>query len=212
MSGCDDAANVAQSIGMLAGERHAGKGAWLSLAPVPYADTSRNREPQAHKGGLDVTQDTGQRVEFRFADPAMADELEAHLAEQGVTDVERRTEEGVIPLLLPIVVGAALGGGALTGIILWIREKFGCLMVVDARGDGEPKISQHCEDRHGRVILIAADDAKIELQDVPPVFDFTAVAKAVIEGGAEAVKEAAESAGATAEVLAPDTQVPAGGG
>ncbi len=81
------------------------------------------------------------------------------------------------------------------------------MVVVDARGD-DIKVNRHCEIRGGRVILVAGEKTKIEVSDISPLFDFTAVAKAAVEQGAEAAKTAAEAAGATAKVLPRDEPVP----
>lgn len=149
------------------------------------------------------------RVEIRVADSGAADQIAAYLTEQGATDVEQSEERGVIAPALPFVVAALLGAGGVTAIVVWIISKSGCLVVVDARAT-DVKVSRHCEDRSGRVVLLAADDIKIELKDVPPLIDFTEIAKKGIEEGAEAAKSAAEAAGATAKVLAPETPIPTG--
>lgn len=149
-----------------------------------------------------------QRIQLAFADPVMAAEARAWLEANGGQDIETRELQGILPVALPIIVGAAIAAGAVAGIVAFLRQKFACLLVVDAR-EATPKISTDCSDRNGRTILIAPKDVQIELSDVPPVFDFTAVAKAAIEGGADAVKSAAEAAGAGAEVLAGGDKIPA---
>lgn len=148
------------------------------------------------------------RVEIYAPDEEAAAEIKAALAEQGATEIEESRVEGVIPVLLPFVVAALIGAAGITSIVIYIGIRRGCLVVVDARGD-DVKVKQHCEIRDGRVILVAGDDTKIELKDVPPLLDFTKIATTVVEQGAEAAKSAAEAAGATAKVLAPDTPLPA---
>jgi hypothetical protein len=155
-----------------------------------------------------VTQSAGQRIEIRVADSEAADEIAEYLAEHGASDIEQSEEVGVLPVIgLPFVIAALLGTAGLTAIVVWIITKFGCMVVIDARSD-DVKVSRHCEDRSGRVVLVAADKVKIEVTNVPPLLDFTDLAKKAIEEGAAAAKSAAEAAGATAKVLAPETPVP----
>lgn len=149
------------------------------------------------------------RVEIRVDDRGAADEIAAYLAQQGATDIEQSEAGGVIPPALPFVIAALIGTSGLAAIAVWIKTKLGCMVVVDARA-ADVKITRHCEDRNGRVILIAAEDIKIELKDVPPLIDFTEIAKKGVEEGAEAAKSAAEAVGAIAKVLAPETPIPTG--
>jgi hypothetical protein len=144
---------------------------------------------------------------MRMDDSDAADETAAQLAEHGATDIEQSEEQGVLPVTLPFVIAAIVGASGLTAIVVWLISKFGCMVVVDARAT-DVKVTRHCEDRSGRVILVAAEDIKIEMKDVPPLIDFTEIAKKGVEEGVEAAKSAAEAAGATAKVLAPETPVP----
>ena len=105
------------------------------------------------------------------------------------------------------MIGALLVAGGVTAIIVHIATVRRCMVVVDARAD-DIKVKQYCDMRNGRVILVAGEKTKIELKDIPVLFDFTDVAKAVVEKGAEAAKAVAEAAGATAEVLPDDTALP----
>ena len=149
------------------------------------------------------------RVEIRVDDRGAADEIAAHLAEQGAAEIEQSEIQGIVVPALPIVIAALVGAGGLTAIVVWMITKFGCLVVVDARA-ADVKMTRHCEDRSGRVILVAADSVKVELKDVPPLIDFTEIAKKGVEEGAEAAKSAAEAAGAIAKVLAPEAPIPGG--
>jgi hypothetical protein len=173
-----------------------------------YDRASLRQGARRTRQGTIVTEQE-RRVEIRVDDRGAADEIAAYLAQQGATDIEQSEAGGVIPPALPFVIAALIGTSGLAAIAVWIKTKLGCMVVVDARA-ADVKITRHCEDRNGRVILIAAEDIKIELKDVPPLIDFTEIAKKGVEEGAEAAKSAAEAVGAIAKVLAPETPIPTG--
>ncbi len=148
------------------------------------------------------------RIEIRVDSSGASDEVAAYLAEQGAVGIEQSEEVGVLPVIgLPFVIAALVGTAGLTSIVVWIITHFGCLVVIDARGE-DVKVNRHCEDRSGRVILVADEKTKIEVSNVPPLINFTDIVKTAVEKGAGAAKTAAEAAGGVAKVLAPETPVP----
>ena len=148
------------------------------------------------------------RIEIRVDSPEASQEVATYLKEQGAGDIEQSEDVGIVPVIgLPFVIAALVGAAGLASIVVYIARTFGCMVVVDARGD-DIKVNRHCEIRGGRVILVAGEKTKIEVSEISPLFDFTAVAKTAVEQGAEAAKAAAEAAGATVKVLVPDEPVP----
>lgn len=113
----------------------------------------------------DVAADQQFRVELRLNDQDLADELEGVLKDQGVADVDTRTEEGILPLLLPIVVAAVIGIPALATLIEYIRGKHGCQQIIDARK--EPIETQNdCNIRNGKIIIFTKDGDKVEVVEL----------------------------------------------
>ena len=134
---------------------------------------------------------------MRLAVDAPAELAGAHedLEAAGATEVHVPDEGGqdILPILA--VVGVIAGVVALADLIDRIRKRSSCQEIVDARGD-EVKITKNCDFRDGRIIVISADQQKVEIHDVPDGLDLTKVVEAALKGGADAVKAAAEAAGA----------------
>jgi hypothetical protein len=148
------------------------------------------------------------RIEVRVDSAEASNEIATYLRDQGAAEIDQSEDVGIVPVIgLPFVIAALVGAAGLASIVVYLARTFGCMVVVDARAD-DIKVNRHCEIRGGRVILVAGEKTKIEVSEVSPLFDFTAIAKTAVEQGAEAAKTAAEAAGATAKVLAPDEPVP----
>jgi hypothetical protein len=119
------------------------------------------------------------------------------LEEAGATKVHVPDDGGqdILPIL--VVIGVIAGITALADLVMRIRAKTSCQEIIDAR-DGKVKISKNCDFKDGKIIVISGDDQKVEVHDVPDGFDVTKVVEAALKGGADAVKAAAEAAGAKA--------------
>jgi hypothetical protein len=144
----------------------------------------------------DAAQDQFQ-VSIEVDDSAEAREVEQALAQAGATEVETSGEgiEGALPIA--IVVGAIATVAAVADLAERIRRRFMCQQIIDTR-DNQVRVSRDCDIRDGRIIVISADDQKVEIHDVPDGLDVTEVLKAALTAGADAVKAVAEKAGATA--------------
>jgi len=138
------------------------------------------------------------QFELRLADDQLANELEQWLTEYGVDNLSRREEFGVLPLL-PIVVGAFIGLAGLASLVMWIRSKTACQVLIDVRGK---KIQKEidCSIRDGRIILVTKGNVKVQLVEIPQLLDMEKVLTAAISANAEAVKSVAEAAGARVQI------------
>lgn len=136
-------------------------------------------------------------VQLRIhVDESEATEIEQSLREVGATDVERVRQDGILPIV-GIVVAAVIGVSALVDLIQRIRRQHQCQEIVDCRGD-EVKIAKNCDRKDGSIVVVSKDKQKVEITDVPDSFDLTEVMKAALTAGADAVKSAADAAGAKA--------------
>lgn len=145
----------------------------------------------------DLPADERISLKVELNDEEVADQIEEWLREQDVSDLNRGTQFGVLPLL-PIVIGATLALSSAAVLAVWINKTFGCELTIDARDETIRK-EVDCSRRTGRVIIVTKDDMKVEIVETPPVFDLTDVMKAAVSGGADAVKQAVENEGAKAE-------------
>ena len=138
------------------------------------------------------------RFELRLDDDELAEEIEQWLATSDAAGMSRREEFGILPLL-PIVIGALMGLSGLASLVMWIRSKTRCQVVIDARGETLQK-EIDCRIRDGRIVVVTKDNVKVQLLEVPDVFDMQKVLTAALSAGAGAVKSVAEAAGATVKV------------
>jgi hypothetical protein len=156
----------------------------------------------------DVAHDSLQ-VEIFVPDEELAKEFKDELTRQGVQAVEHRkaspdeAEDRFFPIVA-VVIGAVIGVHALADLILRWRDKHHCRTLIDAR---KAKVKQEldCRIKDGRIIVIAKDNTKVEIIDVPEAFNLTEVLKAGVSSTGEAVKAAADAAGATARDPEPAT-------
>jgi hypothetical protein len=136
------------------------------------------------------------KVEIKVDELPELDEVHDDLVAVGATDIEVPPEgQTVLPLL--VIVGAIAGAVALADLIMRLRAKTSCQEIIDARGESV-KISKNCDFKDGRIVVISSDAQKVEIHDVPDGIDVTKIVEAALAGGAEAVKAAAEAAGARA--------------
>ena len=135
------------------------------------------------------------RSELRLADQDLAREAEAWLAEHDASNIRLREQLGVVPLL-PLALLATVAIPTLAALFMWIRSKTGCQVIVDARGE-KIVTDVDCRSRDGRVIVVTKDDTRVQLTDVPELFDMNKVITAALTGGADLVRDAAKLAGAT---------------
>jgi hypothetical protein len=140
----------------------------------------------------------GTRVAI-FVDESLADEVVQGLDREGASDVERHTHEGdqtrILPFI-PIVIGATIGVHALAALIISWRDHHQCRTLIDARKDDLEQIID-CRIKDGRIIVVANDGTQVQIIDAPNAFDLTEVLKAGVSSTGDAVKAAAEAAGAT---------------
>jgi hypothetical protein len=141
----------------------------------------------------------GVRVRIVVDDSSEARDVESVLEESGASHIHTSGEgfenKGIVPIL--IIVGAIAGVAAVADLVMRIRAKTQCQEVIDAR-QAEIKVTKNCDFRDGRIVVISADSQKVEIHDVPDGLDVTKVLEAALKGGADAVKAAAEAAGAKA--------------
>jgi hypothetical protein len=138
------------------------------------------------------------RFELRLGDADLADELEGWLAESGASSLKRREEYGILPVL-PIVIGAVVALTAVANLVMWIRSRTGCQVLIDARAEKIRK-EVDCSIRDGRIIVVARDDVKVEIIEAPDILDMNKVLSAAISSGGEAVKALAQQSGAQVAV------------
>lgn len=91
-----------------------------------------------------------------------------------------------------------VAAGGLAALILWIRSKTGCQLLIHVRDDRIHK-ELDCRIRDGRVIVIARDGVRVDIIDTPPLLDFNGIVKAALSEGGDAVATAAQLAGATVQ-------------
>jgi hypothetical protein len=138
------------------------------------------------------------RHELRLSDPELARDAEQWLVSHEAARVSRREQLGILPIA-PIVLAATVALPLLSALVMWVRSKTRCQVIVDARG--EKVVSDvDCRVRDGRVIVLTAGDTKVQLTDIPELFDMTKVVSAALLGDASAVKAAATDAGAKVEL------------
>jgi hypothetical protein len=108
-------------------------------------------------------------VEFHLGsgedDPPTADQIDGRLREQGATNVRRGTDHGFNELL-PIFVGGYVTLHQFALLLLWIRSRTQCQVIVDAR---KKKIHSHknCKVRDGSVIVLLKSDEQVRF--LPPL-------------------------------------------
>lgn len=147
------------------------------------------------------------RVRF-LVDDELADEVEQGLREQGGTDVERTTSEPTERFpFIPVAIAAVIAAGGFAGVIDAIRGRRRCRTMIDARGD-DIETTYDCKMKDGRIIVVASDKTQVEIIDAPDAFNLTEVLKAAVSAGGDAVKGAAEAAGATTRGPEPATENP----
>ncbi len=135
-------------------------------------------------------------LEIELSDQQVADDVQQWLKDNKIK--YEPPPHAIVPII-PIVIGAALGAAAIAALVEYIRRTHACQQTIDARRT--PVVTKtDCSVRNGRVIVITKDNQKVEIHDVPQIFDFTKVAKAALSGAADAVKKAAELAGAKTTV------------
>ncbi len=137
-------------------------------------------------------------VRARVSDEAMAADVETWLTDKDAADVHRVREEGILPIVGAVIAGTVAVAGATT-LVMWIRDKFACQQLVDARGD-DVEIVTDCDHRNGKIIVIADKGQVVSITDPPDVFDITEVAKTALSSGADVAKAAIEAAGGEAKV------------
>jgi hypothetical protein len=137
------------------------------------------------------------KVEFVVPDSEGAREAEELLKGAGAGEVKTTGEgqEGILPIL--IVVGAIAAVAAAADAIERWRKGNMCQQTIDARKE-KLVVSKDCSFKNGRIIVISPDDLKVEIHDVPDGIDISKVLTAALSSGADAVKAAAEAAGAKA--------------
>ena len=88
---------------------------------------------------------------------------------------------------------------ALVQLLMWIRSKTMCQIVIDATG---PSISKQidCRVRDGRLIVLARENVRVEVKDLPLAVDLTEVVKAALGGDAASIQSAAEAVGGNVSV------------
>jgi len=135
-------------------------------------------------------------ITFKVDDAEEARKVELDLREAGAEEIHSNAgDEGILPIL--IVVGAiAVVTAAADAIERW-RKGHQCQQLIDARGDNIV-VSKDCTMKNGRIIVVASDNLKVEISDVPDGLDIGKVLEAALSSGADAVKAAAEAAGAKA--------------
>jgi hypothetical protein len=144
--------------------------------------------------------DAGQtRLTVRMDDEDLAHEVESLMREQGASEVSVDVQEGIIPVLLPVVVAAVMGAGGIVAILAHIRKITMCQQIIDARS-GDIETKNNCDRRDGSIVVLAGEGASVEITNVGPLVDLTKVYEAAIKGVPDAIKAAAEAVGGSATV------------
>lgn len=144
------------------------------------------------------------QFEIRLADNDLADDIESWLQEHDASGVARLEQRGLFPLL-PLVVAGVVAGTVIVQLVMHIRDKTRCQVLIDARSQ---KIHKEidCRVRDGRLIVLTSDRFKVQISDGGKLLDMTEVVTAALSGGWEAVSKAAEALGAhvVADPLGPE--------
>jgi hypothetical protein len=114
----------------------------------------------------------------------------------GATGIEQSPVAGVLPLI-PIFIGGVVGVTAISDLVNRWRQNHMCQQILEATKDGV-KMTKDCSMRNGKIIVVVSDQRRVEIHDVPDGFDATKVVEALLRSDADAVKAAAETAGAKA--------------
>jgi hypothetical protein len=116
-----------------------------------------------------------------------------------VRDVRATVPRGVDPFVTPIIVTALVTVAAAAAIIDWVRRRTQCQIILDVRQAGTFSKTVDCRVRDGRIIVLAQDGTRVEIHDVPELFDFGAIVDAGLGGGGAAVATAALRGGASVD-------------
>jgi hypothetical protein len=138
---------------------------------------------------------------------AVADVLEDAGASE-VQTVGGQERHGIAPILILVSTGA--GPTAVADLVIRWRKAHLWQEIIDARGD-KMRVSKDSSIKDGRIIVVSADDQKVEIHDVSGGIDVTRVREAALKSGADAVKAAADAAGRKASSPQPAAPEPAGG-
>jgi hypothetical protein len=153
----------------------------------------------------------GIRIEVFVDDSKEARAVADVLEDAGASEVQTvggQERHGIAPILIPVGTGACLM--AVAGLVIRWRRAHLCQEIIDARGD-KVRVSKDSSIKDGRIIVVTADDQKLEIHDVPGSIDVTRVREAALKSGAHAVKAAADAAGRKASSPHPAAPEPAGG-
>jgi hypothetical protein len=137
-------------------------------------------------------------VSIQLGDPDLAVQIEAWLTEHGARDVDSYEQHGILPIL-PFVVAGVIAVTAITSLVMWIRDKTQCQILIDATTQPVRK-EVDCSVRDGRIIVVTGKGTKVHIENVPPAIDLTAIIKAAMGGKADDVAAAAKAAGGSARV------------
>lgn len=109
---------------------------------------------------------------------------------------------------LVIVVLGSAGLAALTRLADWLRDRRDCLLVVDARGV-DLHVEERCDiaGRRGQVIIVTSAAEQVVIQRNDAVLDLQAIVTNAIDHSTEAAAALARSAGASAQIERPRTNL-----
>jgi hypothetical protein len=147
-------------------------------------------------------------MQFVPRSPDDAADFRHHLtAEDGVEDVllQTRTDSGfAAETVLAIVILGSAGLAALTRIADWVRDRDDCLLLIDTRG-GQLRVDERCDivGRRGQVIIVTGSDEQVVIQKNEAILDLQSLVTHAIDKSAAAVADLARTAGASAEVQHP---------
>jgi hypothetical protein len=110
----------------------------------------------------------------------------------------------------PHPVGTGAGPTAVADLVIRWRKAHLWQEIIDARGD-KMRVSKDSSIKDGRIIVVSADDQKVEIHDVSGGIDVTRVREAALKSGADAVEAAADAAGRKGSSPHPAAPEPAGG-
>lgn len=136
------------------------------------------------------------RVRIQVDDEHEAREIAAVLRVAGATRVGRLRHEGSLPVVGTVVMADA-PVDTLAAVAQRWRAAHGCRETLDCR-DGAVRLTKDSSRQDGSIVVVAADRRLVYVTDVPAAIDLTALATAALHEGADAVRRAAEAAGATA--------------